>query len=314
MGNINSIVDINGKTMVKYYYNTFCEPLIITLDETDEDYNLSLSLSKCNVFLYKGYIYDVETNLALVSSRYYSPELGRFIQPEVVSSLNPQSINDLNLYTYTYALNNPISITYSTFSVGRSASSEIGSFPIGNHSNSTTGSSNSNSSGPTFGNIFKKAKSTYDVISKLYGVYVSGSTILDNMYFIKNIKPFADDMKMMGVSFRKGVLSFNDFNWKIGKGDFIALGTKVFADMYDSYQRGVSTEGIILGGALTAAKGVGMIYLNKSIMCGATSIGSCFGPVGTVVGFVAGGVVCIVIDLFLDEWLDIDEWIDSVAK
>ena len=83
MGNINSIVDINGKTMVKYYYNTFCEPVIITLDETDEDYNLSLALSKCNVFLYKGYIYDVETNFALVSSRHYSPELGRFIYVQV---------------------------------------------------------------------------------------------------------------------------------------------------------------------------------------------------------------------------------------
>ena len=106
MGNINSIVDINGKTMVKYYYNTFCEPVIITLDETDEDYNLSLALSKCNVFLYKGYIYDVETNLALVSSRYYSPELGRFIQPADVSTLNPHSINGVNLYAY--ANNNPI--------------------------------------------------------------------------------------------------------------------------------------------------------------------------------------------------------------
>ena len=115
MGNINSIVDINGKTMVKYYYKTFCEPVIITLDETDEDYNLSLALSKCNVFLYKGYIYDVETNLALVSSRYYSPELGRFIQPADVFSLNPQSINGLNIYTY--ALNNPIAIKYdSSFS------------------------------------------------------------------------------------------------------------------------------------------------------------------------------------------------------
>ena len=110
MGNINSIVDINGKTMVKYYYNTFFEPVIITLDETDEDYNLSLALSKCNVFLYKEYIYDVETNLALVSSRYYSTELGRFIQPSNVSSLNPQYTNGLNLYTY--AVNNPISIKY----------------------------------------------------------------------------------------------------------------------------------------------------------------------------------------------------------
>ena len=46
----------------------------------------------------------------MVSSRYYSPELGRFIQPADVSSLNPQSINGLNLYTY--ALNNPIAIKY----------------------------------------------------------------------------------------------------------------------------------------------------------------------------------------------------------
>lgn len=99
-----------------------------------------------------------------------------------------------------------------------------------------------------------------------------------------------------------------------GKGDFITLGINVFADMYDSYQRCVSTEGIILGGALTAATGVGMIYLNKGIMCGATAIGSCFGPAGTVVGFVVGGVVCIFTDLFLAEWSGIDEWIDSVAK
>ncbi|MBE6130186.1 MAG: hypothetical protein E7183_00485 [Erysipelotrichaceae bacterium] len=46
----------------------------------------------------------------MVSSRYYSPELGRFIQPAGVSSLNPQSINGLNLYTY--AVNNPIAIKY----------------------------------------------------------------------------------------------------------------------------------------------------------------------------------------------------------
>lgn len=35
-----------------------------------------------------------------MSSRYYSPELGRFIQPTDVSSLNLSSINGLNLYSY----------------------------------------------------------------------------------------------------------------------------------------------------------------------------------------------------------------------
>ncbi|MBQ4570750.1 MAG: hypothetical protein IJB21_03550 [Bacilli bacterium] len=109
-GNINSIVDINGKVMVKYYYDAYGKPTIQCLDQEDDDYSVSYALSKCNVFMYKGYIYDVETNLALISSRYYSPELGRFIQPADISSLDPQSINGLNLYTY--AVNNPIAIKY----------------------------------------------------------------------------------------------------------------------------------------------------------------------------------------------------------
>ena len=58
----------------------------------------------------------VETGLFWLSSRYYSPELFRFIQPADVSSLNPSSINGLNLYSY--AKNNPIGIAYSSSNVG----------------------------------------------------------------------------------------------------------------------------------------------------------------------------------------------------
>ena len=52
-----------------------------------------------------------KTSLFSISSRYYSPELGRFIQPADVSTLNPSSINGLNLYSY--ANNNLICIAYS---------------------------------------------------------------------------------------------------------------------------------------------------------------------------------------------------------
>ena len=89
-----------------------------------------------------------------MSSRYYSPELGRFIQPADVSTLNPTSINGLNLYSY--ANNNPIGIAYSSSNVGFANSGGMVSFPIGKHSNKITGSSNSNSSGQSFGNIFTK--------------------------------------------------------------------------------------------------------------------------------------------------------------
>ena len=51
------------------------------------------------------------------------PELCRFIQPADVSSLNPQSINGLNLYSY--ANNNPIGIAYSSSSGGGSVTNQL---------------------------------------------------------------------------------------------------------------------------------------------------------------------------------------------
>ena len=57
-------------------------------------------------------IYEDETNLFLVSSRYYSPELCRWISPDDIEYLDPESVNGLNLYCY--CLNNPIMYKDST--------------------------------------------------------------------------------------------------------------------------------------------------------------------------------------------------------
>ena len=59
-----------------------------------------------NSFRYKGYYFDDETGLFLVSSRYYDPETGRFISPDDISYLDPETIGGLNLYAY--CLNNPV--------------------------------------------------------------------------------------------------------------------------------------------------------------------------------------------------------------
>ena len=48
----------------------------------------------------------VETGLFWLSSRYYSPELCRFISPDDVEYLDPESVNGLNLYCY--CMNNPV--------------------------------------------------------------------------------------------------------------------------------------------------------------------------------------------------------------
>ncbi|OLA46703.1 MAG: hypothetical protein BHW39_03035 [Firmicutes bacterium CAG:552_39_19] len=59
-----------------------------------------------NPIRYRGYYYEDETQLFYCNSRYYSPELCRWISPDNVGYLDTESINGLNLYCYCH--NNPI--------------------------------------------------------------------------------------------------------------------------------------------------------------------------------------------------------------
>ena len=90
-GDIVRIINSNGYVVGEYIYDAFGN--ILNID------NLS-DISRINPFRYKGYYYDIETNLFLVSSRYYSPELCRWISPDDVEYLDPESVNGLNLYCY----------------------------------------------------------------------------------------------------------------------------------------------------------------------------------------------------------------------
>jgi len=56
---------------------------------------------------YRGYYYDTETGLFYVGSRYYDPEIGRFISSDVPEMmLLSDNIIGTNLYAYCY--NNPV--------------------------------------------------------------------------------------------------------------------------------------------------------------------------------------------------------------
>ncbi len=98
--NIIGIIDSNRNIVVKYNYSAYGE----TITKTDTS---GINLSSINRFRYKGYYYVEETDLYWLLSRYYDPEIGRFISPDSVEYLAPQSINGLNLYCYCY--NNPTS-------------------------------------------------------------------------------------------------------------------------------------------------------------------------------------------------------------
>src|SRR5690554_1668106 len=91
------MIDKDGRIVVKYAYDAFGNILQISGDEF---------IGKANPFRYKGYYYDDETGLYLLTTRYYNPEWGRFLSADDVSYLDPGSVNGLNLYAY--CLNNPV--------------------------------------------------------------------------------------------------------------------------------------------------------------------------------------------------------------
>ena len=63
-------------------------------------------IAEINPIRYRGYYYDTETWLYYLQTRYYDPATGRFISPDTVDYLDPETTHGLNLYAYCN--NNPV--------------------------------------------------------------------------------------------------------------------------------------------------------------------------------------------------------------
>ena len=69
---ITGLVDANGGAVVNYRYDSWGKLISITGSMAD-------TLGKDNPYRYKGYYYDDETGMYYLKSRYYQPEICRFI-------------------------------------------------------------------------------------------------------------------------------------------------------------------------------------------------------------------------------------------
>ena len=96
LGNVSKVL-CDGYIIGEYLYDAWGNHYKVDANTSS---NTDKELMNNNPFRYKGYYYDVETGLFWLSSRYYSPELCRFISPDSVDYLDPSSINGLNLYAY----------------------------------------------------------------------------------------------------------------------------------------------------------------------------------------------------------------------
>jgi RHS repeat-associated protein len=99
-GDIIQIINSSGNTVVTYTYDTWGKPIGSNNGITGD-----LTIGKANIFRYRGYAFDEETGFYYLNSRYYDPEIGRFVNSDILVN-HDQSILGANLYAY--CANNPV--------------------------------------------------------------------------------------------------------------------------------------------------------------------------------------------------------------
>ena len=88
-GDIINNLDSNGKVVVKYVYDAWGNHKVLDAagtENTSDDF-----IGNINPIRYRGYYYDRETNLYYLISRYYDPEIGRFINNDSIDYIDPES-------------------------------------------------------------------------------------------------------------------------------------------------------------------------------------------------------------------------------
>ena len=74
-GDVEEIVDKNGNSVVKYAYNEWGKLLSVTG-------SMAAAVGRINPIRYRGYYYDGETGYYYLQSRYYNPDICRFINAD----------------------------------------------------------------------------------------------------------------------------------------------------------------------------------------------------------------------------------------
>ena len=99
-GDVMAIVDTTGNPVVTYAYDAWGNILSVTGSMAD-------TLGQSNPLRYRGYVYDNETELYYLQSRYYDPEIGRFINADDTAYLGADG-TPLSYNLFTYCMNNPV--------------------------------------------------------------------------------------------------------------------------------------------------------------------------------------------------------------
>lgn len=105
MGDIVGIADAAGNLIASYAYDPWGKVTSVTGSNT--------AIGELNPFRYRGYYYDSDIQLYYLQSRYYDPEIGRFINSDDVSYIGITT-SELSYNPFAYCVNNPTNKVDST--------------------------------------------------------------------------------------------------------------------------------------------------------------------------------------------------------
>ncbi len=100
-GDVVKLVTDSGAVAASYEYDAWGNIL-----------SQSGSMADVNPLRYRGYYYDTETGFYYVSSRYYDPEIGRYLNADSVIAGVGGSVQGYNLFAYCF--NNPVNMSDSS--------------------------------------------------------------------------------------------------------------------------------------------------------------------------------------------------------
>ena len=99
-GDVTAILNYFGVPVVEYTYDAWGNILSTTG-------SMANTLGQLNPLRYRGYVYDGETGLYYLQSRYYDPNIGRFLNADKYISTG-RGLLGYNMFAY--CLNNPVNM------------------------------------------------------------------------------------------------------------------------------------------------------------------------------------------------------------